>query len=396
MIKILHVLEAVGGGTKKALLLQLNNLDKSEFEITICLPPAAITARTRVNELNDPAFGNDLAKAGYRVEYIPMHGGAKLEFFRNFIGLWKLWLLCRKERFDIVHGHSSIGGFLGRIAGKLAGCSTLYSPEGFAFSEHTPKFRKAVVIMLERFAGVFTDVIVACSATEMNQALGAKLVDPQRIVVIENPIELDDYSIPEDVTRAAKIALLKGKNTKIVGTVARLAPQKNPLDFVRVASIVCRDRRDVEFFIVGDGRMREEVTGLIGRLGLDDKVHLLGNRTDYLQLMSCFDVFILTSLWEGLPYAPVESLLLGVPIIINQVTGASDIVGKAGVDLLTPPLEPEIMAAKIVNMLDHPAQAKALANELAQDIRSRFDGKVTSAKMSSLYRQLIVSKAGQK
>lgn len=396
-IKILHVLEAVGGGTKKALLLQLNNLDKTEFDITVCLPPASIVENTRVNELNDPGFGESLIEAGYRVEYIPMYGGARLEFLRNLLGLWKLWGLCRKQQFDIVHGHSSIGGFLARMAGRLAGrCVTVYSPEGFAFSEHTPIFRKTIVITLERFAGAFTDMIVACSVTEKNQALSARIVDSHRINVIENPVALDDYSIAETETAATKATLLNGRNVRIVGTVARLAPQKNPLDFVRVASIICRSKNDVEFFIVGDGRMRGEVQALIEDLGLENKVHLLGNRSDYLQLMSCFDVFILTSLWEGLPYAPVEALLLGVPIVINDVTGAIDIVGENGIDLLTPPLKPEAMATKIIELLDNSAQAKELAKRISADIRCRFDGRTTSAKMSYMYRQLVADKARHK
>ena len=396
-IKILHVLEAVGGGTKKALLLQLNNLNEAEFDITVCLPPASIVEKTRVNELNDPGFGDRLVEAGYRVEYIPMYGGAKLEFFRNLLGLWKLWVLCRREQFDIVHGHSSIGGFLARIAGRLAGgCATVYSPEGFAFSEHTPKFRKAIVIALERLAGAFTDMIVACSATEKNQALSAQIVDSHRIIVIENPVALDDYSIAEHEMAATKATLLNGRNVRIVGTVARLAPQKNPLDFIRVASVICRSKNDVEFFIVGDGRMRGEAQALIEYLGLENKVHLLGNRSDYLRLMSCFDVFILTSLWEGLPYAPVEALLLGIPIVINDVTGAVDIVGENGIDLLIPPLNPEAMAIKIIDLLDHPAQAKELVKKISADMRYRFDGRTTSAKMTAMYRQLISYKVGQK
>lgn len=390
MIKILHVLEAVGGGTKKALLLQLNNLDKAEFQIVVCLPPPSIIAKTRVNELNDPLFGQSLVEAGYRVEYIPMYGGAKLVFLRNFIGLLRLWKLCRDEKFDVIHGHSAVGGFLARMAGRLAGrCATVYSPEGFAFSEHTPFLRKIIVLSLERLAGAFTDMIVACSETEKSQALDAKLVDATRISVIENPVVLCDYLIPKDTTSNIRAALINGRESKLVGMVARLAPQKNPLDFVRVACIICGSRDDVEFILVGDGRMRDEVEVLIRELKLDTKVHLLGNRMDYLQLMSCFDVFVLTSLWEGLPYAPVEALLLGVPVVINNVTGALDIVGEGGRSLLVPPLKPEVMATKIIELLDHPAYAKEISGRISHDFRIRFDGKTTAAKMSDMYRKLI-------
>ena len=393
MIKILHVLEAVGGGTKKALLLQLNNLDKTEFEIVVCLPPPRIIAKTRINELNDPLFGQSLVEAGYRVVYIPMYGGAKLVFLRNFIGLLRLWKLCCDEKFNVIHGHSAVGGFLARIAGRLAGRSaTVYSPEGFAFSQHTPLVRKIIVMLLERFAGVFTDMIVACSETEKNQALDAKLVDENRISVIENPVVLGDYIISKKTTSTIKAALLTSRESKLVGMVARLAPQKNPLDFVRVASIICRARDDVKFILVGDGRMRDEVEVLIKDLRLDSKVHLLGNRSDYLQLMSCFDVFVLTSLWEGLPYAPVEALLLGVPVVINNVTGALDIVGEGGRSLLVPPLKPEVMASKIIELLEHPNYAKEITDHISHDFRRRFDGKTTGAKMSNMYRKLIAEK----
>src|SRR6185295_9622530 len=101
----------------------------------------------------------------------------------------------------------------------------------------------------------------------------------------------------------------------VVGMIAPLKPQKAPLDYVRLAALVCRVRPEAQFLLIGDGELRAEVEAAKRRHELGNKFRLLGWRRDIAEILQSLDVFVLTSRWEGLPRVYLEALASGRPIV---------------------------------------------------------------------------------
>ena len=389
-IKLLHVLEAMGGGTKKLLELVITNTPSDEFDITLALPPPAPYDPMR--PLADAAFPDRMRARGYRVVTVPMVGGGP-KIAPNLRAALALYRVIRREKYDIVHCWSSTAGFVGRLAAKWAGVpAVIYSPEGFAFSEFVSPWRRRVYIAAEQLLGRFTDSLIACSETEQQQALDARIVPPGKLVLIENPLDTERYDIETIDAPVKRLELGLPEDAPVVGMVARLTPQKGPSYFVEAASLVQSELPHAHFVLVGDGELRAEVEALATELGLDGRLHLLGNRDDYLPIMSTFDVFVLSSLWEGMPYAPLEAMLLQKPVVATDISGARDIIQKMGAGVLVPPMNSWALADAILALLRYPERAAELGRQAEKSVRSRFGIQSASDRLVQLYSELLAAK----
>jgi len=121
---------------------------------------------------------------------------------------------------------------------------------------------------------------------------------------------------------------LKMRNIKwnVVGMVACFKPQKAPLDFVKAAEIVTKEFPDTYFLLVGDGILRKDIEKSIKELNLSNNVILTGWREDVNEIIKIFDMFVLTSLWEGLPRTILQAFACKIPVVATRVDGSSEVV----------------------------------------------------------------------
>ncbi len=393
-VKILHVLEAMGGGTKKALYLLVTNMDRNKFDITLALPSPAPYDPLR--PLADPRFPERMRSKGYKVKMVDMVGG-KVAPIANFRALLSLYWITRKNRYDIVHTHSAIAGFVGRLAAKLARVPVIiYTPEGLSFNDYVSPPRRWLYILLERFAGYFTDAIISCSETEKQQAIEAGIIKSRRISVIENCLDTDKYNADKVDILKKKEELILRLTDPVVGMVARLTPQKGPHYFIKAAAQVLKAEPKTQFVLVGDGELREKVQNLIGQLGISHSLHLLGNRDDYLEIMATFDVFVLSSLWEGMPYAPLEAMLLRKPIIATDITGSRDIIQNDNLGVIVPPKNTVALSKAILELVRNKEQAQQIGRQGEKSIRQRFGINSSVTRVTQLYQELLANKGNHR
>jgi glycosyltransferase involved in cell wall biosynthesis len=388
-IRVLHILEAVAGGTRKVVDLQVRNLNHEIFDVSICIPTPSAIEETRKGELNDPHFGESLKKDGFKVFEIAMLSEHLLSF-TNLTAVIKLFRLFKKYRFDIVHCSSSIAGFLGRISAKLADIPVIiYSPHGFSFVQVLSKTKYYLYRTLEIIAGYLTDAFILSSNQEKEEALDLNLTKREKMLILENPIETGKYPIVKRID-------LSGQQKKyIIGMVARLVPQKKPNDFIYMARQLNNINPNIEFVIVGDGRLNSEVRKLILDLNITN-ITMLGNRTDYLEVMSTFSVLVMTSLWEGLPYAPIEAILLGIPTVLTDVSGVRDLLGKYAQEWIVPLNSPDQMAMIVNRILLNYSDEKQKALLIRQNIIERFDTKIIGKRLGNYYIELLKQKIDKK
>ena len=228
-LRVLHVMESTIGGTKRHLLELAQGLRASGCEAEVACP------RVRGEAFGDVSFWDDLAAAGVPGHEVPMErrplAPANLRATRT------LAALLRRGRFDVVHAHSSIAGAVARPAAVLAGRSrprVVYTPHGFAFLTPGSAGRRRTFLAVERLLGRATDRLVAVSPTEAEAAVAFGVVPRERVVTIPNGVDLPESPDPE---RRAFVRRREGWNgVRIVGTVSRMTPQKDPATWLAVAA----------------------------------------------------------------------------------------------------------------------------------------------------------------
>ncbi|MEN6303049.1 MAG: glycosyltransferase family 4 protein [Armatimonadia bacterium] len=370
----MHVLEATVGGTRRHLLDLCLNLPPRFRQHLVC------------STLRDEGFNSDITRlraAGIEVTVLPMV--REISPPRDWQCLRALRRLVRDWQPDIVHGHSAKGGFLARLV-QGSPPYAVYSPHGFPFQMRTSGLKHALYVALERWAGRRTDRLIVVSEGGQQLALDNRLVPPDRLVTIPNGVRAEEFEIEID-REAYRLDLGLPEGVQVVGTLAALVPQKGLDRLLHAAAAIYEQRGAAtpHFVIAGDGPLRAELEALSGSLGLSDLVHFLGRRTDIPELLQVLEVFVLPSLWEGLPYAILEAGAAGLPVVVSDIPGNRDVV-KHGV---TGRLARDDFAAQIAAMLDDEPAARAQGRRLRDLIQREYTLAHMVEGHVSLYSQLV-------
>lgn len=387
-MRVFHLLEAMGGGTKKHVQLLVLGLQSCEVEVTLGLPyQRPFEAR---NALMDYDFPDFMRLKGIRVEQFHLLHG-KISLLQDWVALRELFVFLRRERFDVVHTHSAKAGVLGRVAARIAGVPVvIHTPYSLPFrSEIEQKARYWLYYFIEWLLGRVTNVMVATSQAERQEISESGIIASKNIALIHNCFDLDAYEWAFDEREVSKRILGWYTQQLVVGTVARISPQKDIRTLVEAARLVCDRIPQVRFVIVGEGELREEIEQRANDLQLGEHWIMVGKRDDYMRYLRAFDVFAFPSLWEGLPYAPIESMALGTPIVATAAPGTVDLVIHEKTGLLVPVRDAQAMAQSIVRLLVTPDLARKLAQEGRWFVESNFNIERPVAETLAVYQRAV-------
>ncbi len=381
-VRVLMVMEATIGGTKRHLLELATGLQKLGCEVSIACP------RVRNESHGDTSFWDDASGARIPVIELPMERGVWSPM--NLVAVRRLTGLLQRHRYDVVHAHSSIGGAVTRVAALGVPHSmrpmVVYTPHGFAFLAGSA-VRRTVFRSIERLLGLVTDCMVAVSPTEADVAVEHGVVPRDRVVAIPNGI---DPSVMPDPEHRDDVRAREGwGHAPVVMTVARMTPQKDPVTWLRVAARIAVARDDVRFVWVWGGDQQEMVKAEATRLGLSGRIDFLGYRDDARELVSASTVFLLTSRFEGLPYVLVEALAMQVPVVATDVTGTRDVVRHGITGLLAPVGDVEALTGHVLSLLDDRERAIAIGLAGKEDVEDRFSIAQMVAHTLETYRDVL-------
>jgi glycosyltransferase involved in cell wall biosynthesis len=371
-IKVLHVITKFWAGAGGNTLLSAAGMDPDRYEVWVAGSPGGpLWARAD--------------KEGVRT--------VQLERFRDVLSpiddayvFQQLVRLIRRERFTIVHTHSAKGGFLGRLAARMCGTPVvLHTFHGFSFHDFMSVPRWRAYLALERMVEPIADQFIAVAPQIAREAVHMRLARPGTVSVVPSAVELQ--SIPTGKTASVRQDLAIPLDAPIVGTVGRMDPQKAPLDFVRMAANVARVRPDVRFVMVGEGSLQEHVSDEARRLGVE--ILLTGFRPDAPRVAAAFDVFVISSLYEGLGRSLTEALASGRPVVATAVNGVPDLVEPGSTGLLAPPADPQALAASVLWLLEHPNEARRMGEQGRARVRSLFDPTSMCAAIDRIYSRLL-------
>lgn len=198
-------------------------------------------------------------------------------------------------------------------------------------------------------------------------------IDPGRITYIPNAVEPELFPVPSPrVVAKARADLGVGPGDPVVLGVFRLSREKDPATFIRVCFEIARAVPNARAFIAGVGPLRDEMQSLIGELGLEGRVSLLGRRSDVNVLISLANLFLLTSTHEGMPNVLLEAQLMGAPVVATSAGGIPDSVLEGATALVRPVGDVAGLAAACVGLIQDPARARAMGAAGREHVLTAF------------------------
>jgi glycosyltransferase involved in cell wall biosynthesis len=386
-VKVLHVITnlQVGGATDNTLTTVAGH-SRDRYEVH--LAAGVVAEEENYTEWRDRA--EDCAD---RLFIIP-EMGRKVRMDRDLRALRALVALMSEYRYDVVHTHCSKAGLLGRLAARLAGGSMVahtYHAFGWqAADEHgaggrrwVSRMARSAYLGVEKCAAPLSDALITVSDLNRRTALDVRLAPSEKLTTVHSGIHLVSRQ-PGQGDLAARLGL--DRSRPIVGTVGRLAVQKDPLTFVDAARLVLERRPEVQFVMVGDGPLEDEVRTAVGS---ESSIRMLGYRDDVSDILGVLDVFVLSSRWEGLGRALTEAVGACVPVAATAVDGIPELVTHGVTGRLSPPGQAAPLADNIVWLLDHPEEADRMAVRAAKRVHEEWGAAKMVSDLERLYERLL-------
>lgn len=375
MVRVLHIITKIElGGAQQNTLDTVKYLDRNKYELYLVSGTEGLLVDS-AKKIKDAKIVL-LSELKHKIN--PVY---------DFLCFLKLVILFKKEKIDIVHTHSSKAGILGRFAAKLAGVKIIiHTIHGFSFNKFQNFFVRNLYIFLERITASFTDKLIVVTTKDIEKGLSQKVGYKELYTVIRSGIDIDKFKNTKiDILSKKEGLNIKNSLWNVVGMVGCFKPQKAPLDFVRVAELVIKRLPNTYFVLVGDGELRKEIESLILKLNLKENFILTGWRNDVAEIIKLFDVFVLTSLWEGLPRSILQAFALKIPVVATDVDGSAEIVEDGKTGFLVDTGDYKKISERVIQLLQDKELSERLATSGFDKLTTEFDYKEMVKNIDLLY-----------
>jgi len=362
------------GGAQKHLLNLINHLDKQKYNLFL------ITAQEGLL-INDALSITELRLI--KLRFLER----SINPLRDFLALYLIYSFIKKNKIDIVHTHSSKAGILGRWAAGLARVKIiLHTVHGWSFNEYQNPILRKIIICLERLTAIITDRLIVVSYHDWQKGLDSHIGNKEKYKLIRYGIDFREFG-KKDKSLREELGI--DEHDLLIGMVSCFKPQKSPQDFIRLSFLVNKTLPKVKFLLVGDGFLRKKIQGLISKFNLEQQVILTGWRQDIPRILKALDIFVLTSLWEGLPISVLEAMAASLPVIATNTGGIAEVVSGGKTGFLVPPGDVNRMTEKLNNLLADENLRKQLGENAKTSLGSEFSVENMVKNTENLYWDLI-------
>jgi glycosyltransferase involved in cell wall biosynthesis len=304
----------------------------------------------------------------------------------------ELKTIFRRERFDVVHTHSSKAGILARWAAHRAGIPIIvHTIHGMSFNRTQPRAVQWVYKRLERRTGHWTHAIVSVADAMTAQARTAGIRPKNgEFVTIRSGMCTDGFRVNDAARRAVRANWQIPKDAVVIGTIARLFPNKGYENIIAAMPAIAERCPLAHFVWIGDGSHRPVYETEVTRLGLRDRLHLTGlvPPTDIPRLINGFDLLVHASQWEGLPRALVQAALTGVPAVSFDNDGAPEVIEDGVSGLLAPLGSTSALAEAVARLAGSETLRAELGRVAEQRCRHAFSHELMVKQLDELYTRL--------
>jgi len=361
------------GGTERQAVELLKRIDRRRFD-----------ARLAAIRLEGPLYG-EVEELFPRVPQFPLTSFYNANAARQLMRL-RNWMVS--ERVDILHAHDFYAGLLGAAAARLAGVRVV------ACQRHMRLSDRRVHEWGTRLTHRLAHRVLVNSEAIRDHLLAGGHIATEKIVVVRNGLSAaaERAALDDDGRAKRRSALLRELNldegAKLIGLVARLQPVKGHRYFIEAAGRIAAAEPKAHFLLVGDGALRREIEEHAARLGVNDRVHLLGDRNDAALVPAGFDVAVLASLSEGLPNAVIEAMAAGAPVVATAVGGTTELIIDGVTGFLVPPADADALARRILDTLRNPELSSRMAAQGRRRALSQFGMRRMVESVERLYAEI--------
>ena len=377
-IRVLHVMEATIGGTKRHLLDLVESIDKEAIQIEIASP------RVRSDPHGDTSFFSDMTALGVVVHEIPMVRSIRpIADLRTTVALAQL---IRRRQHQVVHTHSTKAGLVGRLAAFACfGTRTVHTPHGFYFLNFSRLVIRSVLRWQERVLGWITSRVIVLSKGERTVAAGVISLRKLRYI----PNTFDSFA---PVSRAeARDRLGLPEDAGVVVTTARFTAQKAPFDVAEAFALIHRVRPETRFVWMNEGELKDDVEARLRALGVEAATIRPGYLSDARELLTAADVYVHLARWEGAPYSVMESMTAGVPVVAARAVGTADLIQDGVTGILVDQGDVGAAASAVVRLLTDVGEARTLSRNARKAIAVHHDRAAMARATEKVYRELVPS-----
>jgi glycosyltransferase involved in cell wall biosynthesis/SAM-dependent methyltransferase len=302
--------------------------------------------------------------------------------------IFHLRTLLRERRITILQTHGARSNFYGRLAGRLAGTPVIISTvHNLLYDYPVGRLRKAVYLALDRVTVPLAHCILCVAGSHRLELISRHHLPPAKAVAIPNSVDLGRFGQMESGGQVRKELGIPG-DAPVIGVVGRLTHQKGHCFLLHALPMLARRYPALRCLVVGDGELREELTGLAARLGVLDRCLFLGVRRDIPAVLSALDVLVVPSLSEGMPYVVLEGMASGKPVVATAVNGIPEVVEDRVTGRLVPRQDSGALAEAIGELIADPQSAEAMGRAARRRVEERFSSGQWIARMEALYDDL--------
>ena len=369
-MKVLHLISGGDtGGARTHLISLMKGLDKKIDAKVICFI--------------EDTFFEDLKKEGIDIEVFAQKSRMDMSVVR------RLEDEVRDKSYEIIHCHGAranfIGMFLKRRIKDVPMVTTIHSDYKLDFKDNF--YKKVIFTSLNTLALKSIKYYIAISDT-FKDMLVERGFREDRIYIAYNGI---DFSLePQFESREEFLKKYSIDQNKIlVGIVARLDQVKDHETFIKGASLVLKERDDVEFLIAGNGNQEEELKALVGTMGLEDKIHFLGFVDDPYSMFNAIDINSLTSVSESFPYVILEGARMSKTIVSTKVGGLNKLVEDGYNGYLVDVKDYEAFGKKILDLAENKEDIKSFGERLNKKVRENFSSDAMAKTHVAIYEKII-------
>jgi len=367
-VKLLYIIGDLGyGGAEKHLTHVLRELDKSKYQPFVACFRKKGQYLPEIEKLNIPVINL---------------GVGRIYNLKGIIKIFSISSFINKNKINIVQSYLYGANFFGAISARIAGVPAITS------NRNVTSLLSKKQMLLHKAANKLATVITAVSE-EVRRSDIEQGTPPDKIVTIYNGVEIQKAKISIDKVLAQKIELGLDPDCAVIGTVANLHLRKDHRNLLHAATRVVSIIPKVQFLLVGNGHLREELEKLTEDLNLKNKVIFAGHRSDVPELLSLMDIFVLPSLTEGMSNALLEAMAAELPCVATKVGGNPEVVQDGVTGFVVSPKDPESMAGAIIKLLQDKDLASKMGKSGQHEVMTNFTIDRMVSQLEQLYERLL-------
>lgn len=356
----------IGGGETHVLSL-VGQLDTTRFH------PIVLS-------FTDGPMIDQLRKMGVEHHVIPSLKAFDLMQWR------KVKELLQEEDIDIVHAHGSRAASNLFFPARALKIPLLYTIHGWSFHDDQPFMVKQLRVFSERFltANMQRNISVSASNFETGKAHFSNF----QSTIINNGIDLNRFN-PENAAKDIRSELNIPAHHTLVGFIARMTAQKDPLTMIRAFAQVLQQRKDTTLLMVGEGELRADMERLVNELGIQEHVIFQPFRQDVPDILQATDIYCLPSLWEGMPIGLLEAMAMKNAVVVTNVDGSREIIQHMKNGCMVEARNTAMLSDTILNLIGGKDLREKLQNAALATVRQNFSVVEMTARVEQLYEEVL-------